>query len=78
MKKASKRLSDLARELGRARWRGTSKKERVEKARELAKARWAKATQEDRELARQKLAEARKKRWPKGRKGIHGKKTRSW
>jgi len=77
MKKRSKRLSDLARELGKARWRGTSKKERIEKARELAKHRWANATEEDRKAARQKLAEARKKRWPKERKGKDGKKARS-
>lgn len=77
MKKRSKRLSEVARKLGRARWQGVSQKERVEKARDLANHRWATATEEDREAARQNLSEARKKRWPKKRSKGNGKKTRS-
>lgn len=75
MKRRDITLSEIARALGKARWRGTSKKERVEMARELAKHRWATATKEGREVARQNLAEARKKRWPKKRGDSDGKKA---
>jgi hypothetical protein len=75
MKKRSKRLSDLARELGKARWRGVSKKERAETAAKLARLRWERATEEDRQAGRERLAEARRKRWPKKRSKDDGKKT---
>jgi hypothetical protein len=76
--KKRERLSELARELGKARWRGVSKKERAEMASKLAELRWAQATEEDRQAARQRLAKARKKRWPKKRSEHNGKKkTRS-
>ena len=76
--KKRKRLSELARELGKARWRGVSKKERAEAASKLSRVRWEQATEEDRQAARQRLAKARKKRWPKKRSKDDGKKkTRS-
>jgi len=76
MKKRGERLSEMARALGKSRWRGVSKEERVERARELAKLRWAKATDQDRERARQNLARARRKRWSARRSEQHGE-TRS-
>jgi hypothetical protein len=72
--KKRERLSELARELGKERWRGVSKEERAETASKLARLRWKKATEEDRQAARQRLAEARKKRWPKKRSKDDGKK----
>jgi len=59
-----KDLTEMARILGKARWKGVPSEERKRLAREAVAARWNKATPEEYRKARERMAKARRKRWP--------------